>query len=162
VNNITYQDVGIILRVTPYITSDGMVQMIVAPETSQLNPNVSVPIAAGVNAPAIDIRRADTVAITPSGQTVVIGGMMASDKLSSESKVPFLGDIPLLGSLFKRQVRTGGKTELLIFLTPHIMSTRMEIAALTEREQERSTLINKSVSEQELDRFLERIPVKQP
>jgi type II secretion system protein D len=160
INSISYQPVGIILRVTPYITGDGMVQMIISPETSALNPTVSVPIAAGVFAPAIDIRRADTVAITPDGQTVVIGGLMASDKASSESKVPFLGDIPLLGNLFKRKSSSGTKTELMIFLTPHIVHAPNQLAAMSNREQERHPLIRKSVSEEELDRFLERVPIK--
>ncbi|HYG22803.1 MAG TPA: hypothetical protein VEH04_08480 [Verrucomicrobiae bacterium] len=159
-NGVSYTSIGIILRVTPYITSDGMVQMIISPETSQLNPNVSVPISAGVNAPAIDIRRADTVAITPNGQTVVIGGLMASDKASNESKVPFLGDIPILGNLFKRKTTAGTKTELLIFLTPHIVEAPGQLAALSTREQGKHPLINKSISEEELDRFLERVPVK--
>lgn len=160
VNNVTYQDVGIILTVTPFITPDGMVQMIVSPETSSIDPNLSVPISAGVNAPVIDKRSADTVAITPDGQTVVIGGLMSSDKSSSESKIPFLGDIPVLGNLFKRKTNNGSKTELLIFLTPHIVETREQLAAMSAREQGQNPLIKKSVSEDELDRFLERVPMK--
>lgn len=160
INSISYTSVGIILRVTPFITADGMVQMIISPETSSLNQNVTVPIAAGVNAPAIDIRSADTVAITPDGQTVVIGGLMASDHSSAESKVPFLGDIPLLGNLFKRKTSSNGKTELLIFLTPHIVSAPGQLAALSEHEEDNHSLIRKSISEEELDRFLERVPVK--
>lgn len=160
INSVSYTDIGIILRVTPYITGDGMVQMIIAPETSSLNQTVSVPISAGVSSPAIDVRRADTVAITPSGQTVVIGGLMASDKASSESKVPFLGDIPILGNLFKRKTSSGSKTELLIFLTPHIIQAPGQLAGISDKEQSRYPLIQKSVSEEELDRFLERVPVK--
>ncbi len=159
-NGVTYTSVGIILRVTPYITPDGMIQMIISPETSSLNQNVTVPLAVGVDAPAIDIRRADTVAITPNGQTVVIGGLMASDKASSESKVPFLGDIPLLGNLFKRKTSSGTKTELLIFLTPRIVEAPTQLASVSRREQENHSLIEKSVSEEELDKFLERVPVK--
>jgi general secretion pathway protein D len=113
-----------------------------------------------VNAPAIDIRRADTVAITPDGQTVVIGGLMASDKASNESKVPFLGDIPVLGNLFKRKTSSGTKTELMIFLTPHIVQAPDQLAALSSKEELQHRLIRKSVSEEELDRFLERVPVK--
>ena len=94
---------------TPYITSDGYVQMIVQPSTSSLDNTLSIPIAPGVAAPVIDIRSADTVVITPDGQTVVIGGLMESDKSSSVSKVPFLGDIPLLGNLFKRTTKAGAK-----------------------------------------------------
>jgi general secretion pathway protein D len=137
-----------------------MVQMIVSPETSSIDPNLSVPISAGVNAPVIDKRSADTVAITPDGQTVVIGGLMSSDKSSSESKIPFLGDIPVLGNLFKRKTNSGAKTELLIFLTPHIVETREQLAAMSAREQGQNPLIKKSVSEDELDRFLERVPMK--
>jgi general secretion pathway protein D len=160
INSFQYTAVGIILRVTPYITPDGMVQMIVSPSTSQIDPTVSVPIAAGVNAPVIDIRSADTVAITPDGQTVVIGGLMVSDKSSSQSKIPLLGDIPLLGNLFKRQTKNGTKSELLIFLTPHIVRMPTQLASLSESEQGQNPLIQKSVSESELDRFLERVPMK--
>src|SRR6185503_21070721 len=75
INSISYQPVGIILKVTPFITSDGMVQMIVQPSTSALDPSSSVPVSAGVFAPVIDVSSADTVVITPDGQTVVIGGL---------------------------------------------------------------------------------------
>lgn len=160
INTVTYTPVGIILRVTPFITPDGMVQMIVAPSTSQMSATQTVPISAGVSAPVIDIRSADTVAITPDGQTIVIGGLMASGKTSSESKIPFLGDIPLLGNLFKRKTSSAIKTELLIFLTPHIVRGPTQVASLTAREETQHDLIHKSVSEEELDKFLERVPVK--
>jgi general secretion pathway protein D len=160
VNNFTYQPVGIILRVTPYITPDGMIQMIVSPSISALDPGPGITIAQGITAPIINVRSADTVAITPDGQTVVIGGLMTSDKASSDSKIPFLGDIPLLGNLFKRQTKTGAKRELLIFLTPHIVRMPTQLAALSEKEQGQNPLIRKSVSESELDRFLERVPMK--
>jgi general secretion pathway protein D len=161
INTITYTPVGIILRVTPYInTVNGTVQMVVSPSTSQLDNSIQVPISAGVFAPVIDIRSADTVAITPDGQTVVIGGLMASAKTANDSKVPFLGDIPLLGNLFKRQTKTGAKSELLIFLTPHIVKTPTQLVALSEKEAAQHTLIEKSVSEEDLDKFLERVPMK--
>jgi general secretion pathway protein D len=153
--------VGIILRVTPYINViNGTVQMIVSPSTSQLDNTIQVPISAGVFAPVIDIRSADTVAITPDGQTVVIGGLMASAKTSSDSKIPFLGDIPIIGNLFKRQTKTGAKSELLIFLTPHIVRTPTQLVALSDKEAVQHTLISKSVSEEDLDKFLERVPMK--
>jgi general secretion pathway protein D len=160
INSISYTDVGIILKVTPYITSDGMVQMIVAPSTSSLDPTTTVPISSDTYAPVINTRSADTVVITPDGQTVVIGGLMTSDKASSESKIPILGDIPLLGNLFKRKTTSNGKNELLIFLTPHIVSTPTELAMMTDKEQKQTSLMKKSYSESELDRFLERVPAK--
>ncbi len=71
-----------------------------------------------------------------------------------------LGDIPLLGNLFKRKVRSGDKTELLIFLTPHIIRSPTEMAALSKKEEDNSRIAPKSFSEEELDRFLERVPLK--
>ena len=85
---------------------------------------------------------------------------MASDKAESESKVPLLGDIPLLGTLFKRRTDTGRKSELLIFLTPHIVRSSDQIAQMSNREEGQHNLIQKSVSEEELEKFLERVPVK--
>ncbi len=160
INTVTYTEIGIILKVTPYITPDGMVEMMVSPQSSALDSTLTIPISSGVNAPVIDIRSADTVVMTPDGQTVVIGGLMESDKSSTDSKIPFLGDIPVLGNLFKRKVRSAGKSELLIFLTPHIVRTPTELTAMSEKEKKQTQLMPKSFSEDELDRFLEQVPVK--
>jgi len=159
VNSVTYQSVGIILKVTPFITSDGMVQMIVQPSTSALDPSLSIPISAGVSAPVIDIRSADTVVITPDGQPVVIGGLMRNDKGEIITKIPLLGDIPLLGNLFKHKTSSTEKNELMIFLTPHVVQSPKLLASLAEREQSHM-LQPKSYDEVLLDRFLEKVPVK--
>jgi len=157
INSVTYTPVGIILTVTPYITSDGLVQMIVAPQTSSIDPNSTVPIAQGVNAPVIDTVSANTVAVTPSGQTVVIGGLMHRTKASSEIKIPLLGDIPWLGNLFKRTTTSSVKEELLIFLTPYVIQAPAQLASMSAYEQSHS-LVPKSYSETELDRLLDRLP----
>ena len=169
--NGNYTEVGIILNVTPFIGANGLVEMIVQPQTSSVdNSSPGQLIAAGsallgtastpVYAPNLNIRSADTVVVTPSGQTVVIGGLISNSKGSADSKIPFLGDIPLLGQLFKFSNKTETKTELLMFLTPHIVDAPSQLAALTVGETRQSQLITNSVSEQELDRFLERVPVK--
>jgi general secretion pathway protein D len=159
-SGITYTDVGIILRVTPFITSDGMVEMIVQPEISTVSKTETVAIASGVSAQVIDKRSADTVVVTPDGQTVVIGGLIQTQKAESESKIPVLGDIPWLGAAFKRKTKSDLKTELMIFLTPHIVQAPSQLAALSESEREKSTA-SKSFSEQELDRFLDNLPTKE-
>ena len=158
---MTYTDVGIILKVTPYISPEGYVEMIVSPQNSAINPDKSQwpTISAGVQAPVIDVSSADTVVITPDSQTVVIGGLMGSGKSSSESKVPFLGDIPWLGNLFKRKQTADSKNELLIFLTPHIVHAPSQLASLSLSEQ-KHMLTPKSYSEEELNRFLDKVPVK--
>jgi general secretion pathway protein D len=159
INNVTYTPVGIQLNVTPYISTDGYVEMIVTPQDSEIDPTLTEPIAAGVNAPVIDTRTADTVVVTPDGLPVVIGGLIMNDKTSSDSKIPILGDIPVLGILFKHKTTSDTKNELMIFMTPHIVRLPDELPALATSQQ-RQMLLPKSYSEQELDQFLERVPVK--
>ena len=168
-NAISYQNVGIILQVTPFITSDGMVEMIVAPQVSSVSAS-TVNIAAGsgtngagnVSAPIIDIRSADTVVVVPDGQTVLIGGLMQNQKVNSEQKVPLLGDIPLLGMLFKHKTTDNAKKELLIFLTPRIVNHPTELAASTESERAKAVNSRKAFGEAELNRYLDNLPSASP
>lgn len=165
--NGTYTEVGIILDVTPFIGANGLIEMILQPQTSSVD--TSSPgqvIATGgllgtpVFAPNLDIREADTVVVTPDSQTVVIGGLIGDTKSSSDSKVPILGDIPLLGNLFKLSSKSNQKDELLIFLTPHIVQAPSQLAMMSSSETHQTSIITNSFSEQELDRYLERVPMK--
>ena len=165
--NGSYTDVGIILNVTPFIGANGLVEMILQPQTSSVDTaSPGQQIASGgilgspVFAPNINIRSADTVVVTPDGQTVVIGGLISNSKGSSDSKIPILGDIPILGHLFKSSSKTEGKTELLMFLTPHVVHAPDQLAALTANETGQAQMVTNSISERDLDRFLERVPVK--
>jgi type II secretory pathway component GspD/PulD (secretin) len=167
INSVNYQSVGIILRVTPFITPEGLVELILSPETSELVQDRSqwVPISSGtsgtVSAPVIDQRSADTVVITPDGQTVVIGGLMATTKADSENKLPFLGDIPIIGNLFKHTIKTSANTELLIFLTPRVIAAPTEFALASDKEKSKFDA-PKALSNQELDKFLDTLPAKDP
>lgn len=147
-NTITYDDVGIILRVTPFITSEGTVEMIVAPQISQLTER-TVPISSTASAPVIAKRSAETVVVTPNGQTVVIGGLMETQRTESVRKVPILGDIPLIGLAFKRTVKENVKRELLIFLTPYIVNTPQGLPNLTTRELDQTELIDHAFTDKE-------------
>jgi general secretion pathway protein D len=163
-NAYSYTSVGVILKVTPFITEDGLVEMMVSPQISQIDSGPGIPITANangttVNAPIIDIRSADTVAVTPDGMTVVIGGMMQNSKSKTDTKIPLLGDIPLLGNLFKRTQISDSKTELVIFLTPHIVAAPNELAALSAKERARSDA-SKGLTEEELNKFLDELPKK--
>jgi len=164
INAVTYTDVGVILKVTPFISNDGLVQMIVSPQISRIDPTLTIPISATVtgttvSAPVIDIRSADTVVVTPDGQTVVIGGLMQTTKGEIVTKIPFLGDVPLLGSLFRRTQKSENKSELIIFLTPYIVGAPSEMAALTAKQRERSAA-TKGLTEEELNKFLDELPKK--
>lgn len=157
INSITYESVGVILSVTPFITQDGMVEMIIQPEISSIDQTTSTPISKDASVPAINVRSADTVAVTPDGQTVIIGGLMETTKAQNDTKIPVLGDLPLLGNLFKRRTKTGSNTELLIFLTPHIVAAPSELAALSEKEKAKA-LQPGSFDEKELNKFLDTVP----
>ena len=163
-NSITWTSIGVILQVTPFITQDGMVEMIVAPQISRLDPTISIPISttaqgATVSTPVIDIRSANTVVDTADGLPVIIGGLIQDTKTETTTKIPLVGDIPLLGNLFKRTQKDDAKSELIIILTPHIVQAPTEIAALTTKERDRSGAI-KGLTEEELNKFLDTLPKK--
>lgn len=159
INGVSYQDVGIILRVTPFINSDDTVEMIVSPELSSVSPTDTVPVSLGVSAPVIDKRAADTVVVTPNKQTVIIGGLIQTKQSEYNSKIPVLGDIPLLGNAFKRKQKGNVKTELIIFMTPHILKDPQQLAAVTLDETGKSQM-DKSFNQKDLDRFLDNLPIK--
>jgi general secretion pathway protein D len=119
INQYRYRDVGIILDVTPHINPDGQVILDVAPEISQLTDS-SITVSPGVAIPILNKRNAESRVEVKNGQTIVIGGLMEDRKTSTVNKVPILGDIPLIGEVFRRTRRSKVKTELLIFLTPHV------------------------------------------
>jgi general secretion pathway protein D len=144
INTIQYQDVGIILNVTPHINPEGLVILDVAPEISQLA-DTTVPISAGVDAPVINKRSAQSRVGIINGQTIVIGGLMEDRKTTSVSKVPILGDIPLLGELFKRTQVSKSKTELLIFLTPHVAQQPETLKPMSQDEMNGTKLTPNAV-----------------
>ncbi len=166
--NGTYTDVGIILDVTPFIGENNLVEMILEPKITSVDtssPGQVIATSGGllstpVYAPNINTRSANTVVITPDAEPVVIGGLIGSDKASNDQKIPLLGDIPLLGKLFTYSSKSDAKTELLIFLTPHIVREPDQLAALSVDETRKSQIITNGVNEQELNQYLDRVPMK--
>ncbi len=154
INTVQYDNVGIILNVTPFITSHNMVEMIVAPEISSLS-NQTVAISNTASSPVIDKRSAETVVVTPDGTTSVIGGLMQTQKTTTVQKIPYLGDIPVLGLAFKHTVKDTTKTELLIFLTPYIVHDQEDLEDATNDEAKRAELVHKAFTEKELEKFFQ-------
>jgi general secretion pathway protein D len=144
INTIQYQDIGIILDVIPHINPDGLVIMDVAPEISALT-GTTVPISETVTAPVFAKRSAQTRISIKDGQTIVIGGLMEDRKTSTVDKVPLIGDIPLIGHLFKRTQNKITKTELLIFLTPHVASRPDFLKPMTRDEMDGMKIVPKAV-----------------
>ena len=112
---IDYREAGIILRYTPRVTADGNI-------VARVHTEVSTPVfVEDLKAYRFQKRSADTTVRLKNGETMVIGGLIDSDESRSLSKIPFLGDIPILGAFF-RSVRTSKtETELMIFLTAHVL-----------------------------------------
>ena len=154
INTVEYEDVGIILRVTPFITSTGLVEMIVAPEISTIT-DQTIPISDNVNAPVFAKRSAETVVVTGDGKTVVIGGLMERNKTESIRKVPLLGDIPVLGWAFRRKIKEDTKTELLIFLTPYVVNQPDELEQLTRDETDKTELTPNLLPGEPLSKYID-------
>jgi general secretion pathway protein D len=166
--NGSYQNVGIQLDVTPYITSGQMLEMILVPQNTAID--TSTPgqvistgsiLSGNVYAPNINKTSASTVVDTMDGQTVVIGGLIENSKSVNSSKVPLLGDIPVLGNLFKSTQKSAAKQELVIFLTPYIIQTPDDLPVFSAQERVRANeFMTNSFSEKELNQFLEHLPAK--
>ncbi len=132
---VQFQDVGTNLTIIPTINQDDYVSVQILQEVSTLT---SQTIASALNAPVISTREASTRATIKNGQTVVIGGLIGTTEETSDTGVPFLKDIPIIGNLFKRQTRSRNRTELAIFVTPYIV--RNDETADQVRERVRSRL----------------------
>ena len=115
---VTYLTTGIVLKVTPTITSDGRIAMKINPSVSQPSATIT-PVAGG--APGIDTRSADTNVIVKDGETIVIGGLIHDTQSEAVFKIPILGDIPILGYLFRKKSMSRNRMELLIFVTPRVI-----------------------------------------
>jgi len=115
--------VGVVLDVTPQIDEDGAITMHIHPSVTDLVKVEQFSIKGDVyaTAPVIDVRETDAVVRAEDGQTIIIAGMMKEKKAETVTKVPFLGDIPGLGALFRRTDRQKEKTELVILLTPTVL-----------------------------------------
>ena len=148
-----YEPIGISLRVTPYITPHGLVELSLFPEISETTGD-KIEVSEGLQLPVFATRSAQTVVVTPNGKTVIIGGLMQDNKVETVRKVPLLGDIPILGSLFRHKEMKDTKTELLIFLTPFIVKNPNDLVSLTEQERSGSTVKDGTESGERLDKFL--------
>ncbi|MBM4112490.1 MAG: type II secretion system protein GspD, partial [Phycisphaerae bacterium] len=119
-SSVVPEEIGVILTVTPSINPDGFVRLEIEPEISRLS-NETTKISENFESPVITRRRANTTVTVKDGQTVVIGGLIQDRFERIDKKIPFLGDIPLLGLLFSNKSESVQKTELLIVLTPHVV-----------------------------------------
>jgi len=124
--DVTFIDVGTMVSVTPFINEKGYITLDVSTELSSVVSELVTPTQNRI--PIIGTTKAETKVMTKDGVTVVIGGLRRSGKIDNVSKVPFLGDIPLLGKAFRSNDSETERRELLIIMTPHIISGDILVA----------------------------------
>ena len=123
-NNLTtsyrYEDIGVNLTVTPKISPDGFVKMEIGTTNSDISSS-SIEVNKGSSVPIINQRKASTTVSAQSGQTIIIGGLIATSDDKRVKKLPVLGDVPYLGALFRSTTINKQRKELLILLTPQVI-----------------------------------------
>jgi len=150
---VQFRNVGTQLTVIPTVNHDGYVTFRVLQEVSALSQQT---VAAAQNAPVITTREAETSAIVKTGHTVVIGGLIGETQQLTESGVPLLKDLPLLGFLFRNRSVSRERTEIAIFITPYVVFTDEQADSLLQGEREKL-----QGSKQQIDSVLAPVPPHQ-
>jgi general secretion pathway protein D len=159
--NVERQDIGVTLRVTPQITEGEALRLEIFQEITNINESL-IPITGDTESVGVPLsnRRVENTVVVADGETIVIGGMLSDDYNDTITKVPWLGDIPVLGWLFKSTKRSLTKINLLVFLTPHIVRSTDDLEYETIRKREEFTR-SAGLSDQRLADIREREKARQ-
>ena len=130
--SVNFIEVGVKLFVTPTIHEDNFITMKIRPEVSSVTSTITTSNNNVI--PVVETSEAETTVMVKSGATIVIGGLIKEESIKSTKKVPLLGDIPFLGAPFRSQNHSTTKTEIVIFLTPEIISGDADVAKLSQGE----------------------------
>ena len=133
--SVDFREFGVRLNFTPEITNSGAIRLRVAPEVSQLDFGAGLTLQ-GFTIPVLLSRRVETVVELQEGQTFAIAGLMDSQSARTNSKIPFLGEIPIIGALFKSREVRDAQTELLVLVTPQLVYPQDQAPALPTGEIE--------------------------
>ncbi len=128
---IEYKEFGVRLSLTPTVIDSQQIALKVAPEVSDLDFNAGIQ-SGGVTVPALRVRRTDTTISLGDGESFVISGLISQNTLANFDKVPFLGDIPILGAFFQSKSTDRNDRELLMVVTPHLVNPIAKNAELPE------------------------------
>lgn len=148
-NSYTRQDIGLTLKVKPRLSTDNKVTLNIETKLENILPDS----LAGI--PSTTKREVKTTAIVSNGETVIIGGLIKDDRTDSISKVPLMGDIPVLGELFKYSDKSGDKINLAIVLTPYIVDKSSDLSTLRQKLTELDKIQDeyvKAIKQKERDR----------
>ena len=128
VNSVDYRETGVILTVAPRINSGGLVTLDLEQEVSSVVPTTT----SSINSPTFDERKIRTRVVVQDGETIGLGGLISDSKTLSDSGIPVLKDIPILGALFSTKGNQVQRTELLVLITPHVVHDQREARRLTD------------------------------
>jgi len=129
--SVRFDDIGVILRVTPSINPDGFVRMVIEPSITALTAR-KTQVSEDLSVDVLTKRTLTTTVTVRDGQTIVLGGLISDQYEQRTRKVPLLGDIPLLGALFRSELRESTTTELLIVITPHVITSPAELSRVRD------------------------------
>ena len=129
-STIEYKDTGVILKITPRVNASGLVQLDVSQEVSQVA-TVASPTATEQQSPTISTRRIATTVSVRDGQVIALGGLFLTNKNIARNGIPILSQIPVIGALFGTHTATESRTELIVLLKPHVLSTDDDARAVT-------------------------------
>ena len=118
---VDYKKYGVGLAFTPTVLSHGLINLKIEPEVSAIDTTHSVTIVNGVSVPALTVRRASTTIELRDGQSFMIGGLLQSDNRNQLDQLPWLGSVPVLGTLFSSKSYQQNQTDLAIIVTPHVV-----------------------------------------
>jgi len=135
---VTFLDVGVELKVTPLINDEGFVTMKIKPEVSSVDSTLTYKLAVDVEntVPIVARTTAETNVMVKDGTTIIIGGLRKDEKIKTVDKIPFLGDIPFLGAAFRKTHDALEKDEIVVFITPHIISGDVPAADATVKPKD--------------------------
>jgi len=143
IQNVEFLELGVILTVEPIVTRDGQVLMKVQPQVSggRINPDTSLPEE--------ETTQTETTVLLPDGKGMIIGGLIKEDDAKKSTWVPYLGEIPLIGGLFRKRSASSSRSEVIIALTPHIVPYQEPIFSREANQYRRVTGLEPNTGEQQ-------------
>lgn len=128
VSTVEMKDTGVILNVTPRVNDSGLVTLDIEQEVSTVTPTTT----SGIDSPTIRQRKLKTSVVVSDGESLALGGLIQERETTGKSKVPVLGDVPLLGAAFRTKSQTSARTELIIFIRPRVIRDLLEARQVTD------------------------------
>jgi pilus assembly protein CpaC len=119
--SVEYKRYGVGLAFTPTVLNKGLINLKIEPEVSELDPSNSVAVGNGISVPALTVRRASSTIELRDGQSFVVAGLLQNSSTNAQNQLPWIGDVPVLGTLFSSKSYQKNETDLIIIVTPRIV-----------------------------------------